>query len=599
MDDQPYEGKRRNLLWLLVLLAVVLIWWMWRPPRDNGTFAADPLAETDPDDILLDLRDDVSDADVAAIERQYGIVLELVSRQSLDERFYRAHVDPARRDALIDALAKDPRVEIAEPDAEMHLVDVPDDAWKGYPNDPHYKYQWHMRQIGMPEAWRLADGDGVIVAVIDTGVAYEDHKKFHRVPDLAKTRFVKGYNFVDDNEHANDDHGHGTHVAGTIAQSTNNGVGVAGVAHGATIMPLKVLSRSGSGSVGAIADAIRYAADNDAKVINMSLGGRFGSKTLARAVKYAHDKGVVVVCAAGNDGSGRVSYPAAYPGAIAVAATQFDEATTFYSNWGKEIDVAAPGGNTQVDQNQDGMPDGVLQNTIAIGDPTKNGYFPFMGTSMAAPHVAGVAALVVSQGVTDPAAVEKILKETARAPGGKNKMDSKRYGAGIVDAAAAVKKARAGKNGHAFLLGLALVAAVAGTARRRLGAGMLVGATVGAGGLFFLPYLGALGASASSLPVVSMLTRGFPSWDLAILGPGGHGNALFFSALAPLALVGLAYGVPRARGFLAGFAIGVAGHLAFHAVAPVADIRWMILDPVWLAANALACVALAILVLRR
>src|SRR5215475_12261626 len=120
---------------------------------------------------------------------------------------------------------------------------------------------------------------------------------------------------------------------------TNNGIGVAGIARNVRIMPLKVLSGSGSGSIGGIADAIRYAADHGAKVINMSLGGRFRSKILERAVKYAHDKGVVVVCAAGNDGSRRVSYPAAYPGAVAVAATQFDEKTTFYSNFGKEIDI--------------------------------------------------------------------------------------------------------------------------------------------------------------------------------------------------------------------------------------------------------------------
>src|SRR5262249_17710685 len=396
-------------------------------------------------------------------------------------------------------------VEAAEPDAMYQLIDnvggasatqavpPPDDPqWKGYPNDPQYKYQWHLVQIGMPEAWKLADGDGVIVAVIDTGVAYENFKKFHQVPDLAQTKFVKGWNFVADNEHADDDHGHGTHVAGTIAQSTNNGIGVAGVAPGATIMPLKVLSASGSGSVAAIADAIHYAADHGAKVINMSLGGRFGSKVLAKAAKDAHDKGGVVVCAAGNDGSGHVSYPAAYPGAVAVAATQYDETTTFYSNFGPEIDVAAPGGNTQVDQNGDGMPDGVLQNTIVVGDPTQDGYFPFMGTSMASPHVAGVAALIVGEGVTDPDAVEKILEETARKPKG-GKMDAIRYGAGIIDAPGAVDKARADGGAWQLALGLLVAGAVLSQARRRAGIAAgplyLVGALVGAGGLFFLPAL--------------------------------------------------------------------------------------------------------------
>src|SRR5262249_51027688 len=350
--------------WLLVLLAIVLIWIFWRPPEDNGrttTVAADQLGAA-ADEIIVDFSDADGDGRVAEVGRLVGVDFQLVSSQAVHERLYRAHVDPARRDAVLAKLAALPDVEAAEPDATYQLIDgTPgirplddeNDQWKGYPNDPQFKYQWHLVQIGMQEAWKYADGSGVIVAVIDTGVAYENWKKFHQVPDLAQTKFTKGYDFVANNEHADDDHGHGTHVAGTIAQSTNNGVGVAGVAPGATIMPLKVLSASGSGSVAGIADAIHYAADHGAKVINMSLGGRFGSKVLAKAVKYAHDKGVVVVCAAGNDGSGHVSYPAAYPGAVAVAATQYDETTTFYSNWGKEIDIAAPGGNTQVDQNGD------------------------------------------------------------------------------------------------------------------------------------------------------------------------------------------------------------------------------------------------------
>src|SRR5206468_5695087 len=122
------------------------------------------------------------------------------------------------------------------------------------------------------------------------------------------------------------------------------------------------------------------------------------------------------VAAAGNDGRGRVGFPARAPGVIAVAATQFDEKTTFYSNWGSEVDIAAPGGNTRVDQNGDGRPDGVLQHTIVPNDITHTDYLWFMGTSMASPHVAGVAALVVSAGVRRPEAVEQILLATARKP---------------------------------------------------------------------------------------------------------------------------------------------------------------------------------------
>ena len=615
MSNEPTQRKGRGYIWLLVLLAVLLIWWFWKPPADNGhvTAVSDDIS-VKADEIIVDFADADGDARVAEVGRELGVDFALVSSQARNERLYRAHVEPGRRDAVLARLATLPDVEAAEPDAMYALIDgkeataaavpPPDDPqWKGYPNDPQYKFQWHLGQIGMPDAWKLADGDGVIVAVIDTGVAYENWKKFHQVPDLAETRFVKGWNFVADNEHADDDHGHGTHVAGTIAQSTHNGIGVAGVAPAASIMPLKVLSASGSGSVAGIADAIHFAADNGAKVINMSLGGRFGSKVLANAVKYAHDKGVVVVCAAGNDGSGRVSYPAAYPGSVAVAATQYDEATTFYSNWGKEIDVAAPGGNTQVDQNGDGMPDGVLQNTIVIGDPSKDGYFAFMGTSMASPHAAGVAALIVGQGVTDPDAVEKIMKDSARPPKS-GKADRDHYGAGIIDAPGAIKKAHSETGSWSLGLGLLLAGGIAAHARRRggaiaLGPLYLGGVLMGASGFFFLPYLS---ETLAHLPVFSTLVQPFPSWDMSLLGVAGHGNPLFFSALAPLGLLAVGYSVPRLRGPLAGFAIGVAASLLFTMASGTTRLLWLPglhLGTFWLLANALGAAWLGYIAIRR
>jgi serine protease len=581
-EQQPKRGGVGRFLWIFVLLAIVVLWWYFRPEADPGaTLAAEQAdaaaAATDPDDILVDLKDDVTPQAIAALERDAGIQLALVDDTAAATKLYRAHVPPAQRDAIVARLKLRPEVEIAEPDAQVMLspeemeVRAPlvEPTHEGFPNDPQYKFQWHLKQIGMPQAWKLADGNGVIVAVLDTGVAYEDYKNFHLLPDLKGITFVDPYDFVTNTKHANDDHGHGSHVTGTIAQVTNNGIGVAGVARNVRIMPLKVLSGSGSGSVGGIADAIRYAADKGAKVINMSLGGAFPSAVLKKAVAYAHGKGVTVVCAAGNESRGRVGYPAAYPGAIAVSATQFDEATTFYSNWGKDVDIAAPGGNTRVDQNGDGMPDGVLQNTIAIGDPTKDDYYGYMGTSMASPHVAGVAALVVGEGVTDPDRVEKVLKDSARKPVNQT-YTSERYGAGIVDAPAAVLKARASTGGYQLGLGLLMAGAVAASARRRglgvrLGPSYLVGVLVGASGLFFLPYLA---PGLSSEPVVHALTHGLPSWDLSVLGVAGHGNAVFFSALVPLVALAIGYGVPRARAPLAGLAVGVAAHLAFFAVLP-------------------------------
>ncbi|MFO0656138.1 MAG: S8 family peptidase [Polyangia bacterium] len=416
-------------------------------------------------DLVVDLDDRVDDLTVRVLARRYGVRFVADSSYVGHDRIYRVFIDKtgdqaSRLSSLLRALRHDPLVEAA--DLEL-LYQIPETAPgaltsddragripassespkpadrdgkpRFQPSDPKYRYQWHLDQINMPEAWMLSRGQGVTVAVIDTGVT--------KVEDLHGTELVPGWNFVNDNPDAQDDHGHGTHVAGTIAQTTDNGIGVAGVAPHARIMPIKVLSGSGSGSVAGIAEGIRWAADHGAQVINMSLGGPFNSPVLANAVRYAHDHGVVVVCAAGNDGRGRVSYPAANRGAIAVAATQFDETTTFYSNWGKEITIAAPGGNTRIDQNGDGVPDGVLQNTIVPGDISRQDYLGFMGTSMASPHVAGVAALVVSQGVRDPDAVAKILKQTARRPVHYRGSHDNHYGAGIVDALAAVLEARA------------------------------------------------------------------------------------------------------------------------------------------------------------
>ncbi len=618
-DTTAKESKSR-FLWLLILIAVVALWWWYRPEAEQTQAqlpSADDVAAVarfgDPDDVIIDLKDSASPA---AIEHDLGLQLALVdlSGEAAATKLYRAHVDPARRDAILATLAARADVEIAEPDGlislspdEMVRTAAPVPATEpGFPNDPQYKYQWHLNQIGMPEAWKLADGNGVIVAVLDTGVGFEEYGKFHELPDLKGITFVEPFDFITNTKHASDDHGHGSHVTGTIAQVTNNGIGVAGIARNVKIMPLKVLSGSGSGSVAGIADAIRYAADHGAKVINMSLGGPMPSNVLKKAVKYAHDKGVTVVCAAGNDGSGRVGYPAAYDGAVAVSATQFDESITFYSQYGKALDIAAPGGNTRVDQNGDGQPDGVLQNTLDPSDGSKNGYYAYMGTSMASPHVAGVAALVVGEGITDPKMVEEVLKSSARKPTDQ-KYDVKKYGAGIVDAPAAVKEARTQGGGFQLGLGLLMAGAVAASVRRRgvrIGWTYLAGVVVGSSGLFFLPMIA---PALSSAPIIYTLTHGLPSWDLSILGPVAHGNALFFSAAIPLALLVVCYGMPRARAPLAGLAIGVAAHLAFFAAVPWMPVHVPMFVPIlggtlpalWLVANVVACLGLARLALRR
>ncbi len=348
---------------------------------------------------------------------------------------------------MVERFRRDPNVEYAEPNYIAYAF------WVPVPNDPYYKYQWHMDNpiyggINTEEAWQLTSGDpSVIVAVIDTGVAYEDYTQtvgwrkvnYYRAPDLAQTSFVPGYDFVNDDTHPNDDNSHGTHVTGTIAQSTNNGIGVVGVAFSCSIMPVKVLNKYGSGTYADVADGIRFAADKGAKVINLSLGGSSDSATLKDAVAYAYNKGATIVCASGNDGSpDTISYPAAYDDyCIAVGATRYDEAVTYYSNRGPSLDLVAPGGDLNVDQNGDGYADGVLQQTF--GNTTNDwGYWFYEGTSMAVPHVSGVAALLISYRVASTPDEVKVALQSTAEDHGLTRWDPE-YGWGLVDAYAALK----------------------------------------------------------------------------------------------------------------------------------------------------------------
>jgi serine protease len=608
--------------------AAALVGVLWHGPRTRATDtkvaaqgAEQPAAGTR---LVVDFRDDIS---TRALEAN-GYVEIPVSDYSLRDRLYAIDFPTiAEAEAARAKLAADPDVESVDYDAVATLP--PDEATvlagdsmeaecgvaagtarpAGEPNDPCFRYQWHLRQLGLPDAWKLGTGKGVVVAVIDTGVT--------KVADLARTKFVPGYNFLANNANADDDHGHGTHVAGTIAQSTNNGLGVAGVAPDVAIMPLKVLSARGSGSVAAIAQSIRWAADHGANVINMSLGGPSPIGTMASAIKYARGKGVVVIAAAGNDGKGRVGYPARYPGVIAVAATQFDESTTFYSNWGPEIDIAAPGGNVRVDQNGDGKPDGVLQHTIVPSNISKTDYLWFMGTSMATPHVAGVAALIIGAGVRKPEAVEELLLETARKPKSKTRgaeaglapaasarIDD-HYGAGLVDAGAALRKARGGRG--AGELGLACAFALLGITRlrrrggvERLGLSFVLALVAGSSGLFALPFV--LPAwIADHHAVVDAVSSGFTLGVANALGPAGASNPIVWSAVAPLGLIVLLYGVARFRPALAGFTFGVAGTLLFAAISGVVDVSYVpgFLDRAWLAGHAAIAALFATAVIRK
>ena len=351
----------------------------------------------------------------------------------------------------------------AVPDYRAHAagVFIPNDPGIGGAPTDWEQLQWNFVGpfgVNAPEAWAnvAADGApggrGVIVAVLDTGVAYANRGRFRRSPDFSRYEFVKGYDFVAHNPHPNDHNGHGTFVASTIAESTNNHFGLTGLAYGVRLMPVRVLNSQGEGDASTIAEGVRFAVNHHAQVINLSL--EFASEVTAsdipeliEALRYARRRGVVVVAAAGNEGHAAIAYPARAPDVIAVGATTEHGCLANYSNDGTGLTLVAPGGGADADLPGDPNchpeePSGrdVFQMTFTGPSPRRFG-FPsgYEGTSMASPHVAATAALIIASGVLghhpSPAQVVARLRATARALGGPS--DSRLYGAGLVNAAAA------------------------------------------------------------------------------------------------------------------------------------------------------------------
>lgn len=290
----------------------------------------------------------------------------------------------------------------------------------GDPNDTYYGNQWGLKNaqdhdIDAPEAWDIyTGGSNITIAVIDTGVDL-DH------PDL-QAKIVTGKDFVNNDSLADDDNGHGTHVAGIAAASGNNGIGIAGVSWGAKVMPLKILNSFGNGSTADLAEAIIYAANNGAKVINMSLGASCGSgwPDVEEAVNYALGKGVLLVAASGNNYSTPVLCPGAINGVVAVGATDSNDNRPSYSTYGTALDVSAPGSG--------------IYSTYFNGN-----YTSLTGTSMASPHVAGLAALLWSFApAMSYSEVESLIEQTADDLGTVGKDNY--YGYGRINAQRALER---------------------------------------------------------------------------------------------------------------------------------------------------------------
>jgi serine protease len=458
--------------------------------------------------------------------------------------------------------------------------DVPKKSNSVIPNDPLYPQQWNLHSIGAETAWAATRGKDVTVAIIDTGIA--------KVPDLNDERFVDGYDFINDETNASDDQGHGTHIAGTIAQNTNNGYGAAGIASEVRLMPLKVVTVGGTATAADIAEAIRLAADNGADVINLSLAGSGYSRLMQQSIDYAYRKGLTIVAAAGNSNQNAVSYPARYHHVLAVSALDIGAKRAFYSNFGAGVDISAPGGWVTSEKPMGG----IVQNTFDI--KTKEAMFaPYQGSSFAAAHVSGSVALLKSLQKLEPDQIEAVLAASSR----KVASDPlNELGSGQLDLGAAVKLVQAKQipqlsflrwvNNQGYLgsylwvdpdsvadgkrvwmllgaLGLALLWRLKYAIRWN--GWLLLGLVLSSSGLFFLQGLHFYGAPhwlfrlfGSALPEVGTVAQGVSALD-----------PISTSVLLPGALWLLLYRLERPRWFAIGVAIGmVPGLLGYIWPAP-------------------------------
>ncbi len=341
-----------------------------------------------PGEVLVKFRPGAPDAEVAAAHRQAGGE----PRETIPGIDVQAvRVPPGREHVAVEIYRRNPNVLFAEVNGFYSAVQA---TWT--PNDPLFGQQWQYPKISAPEAWNITQGSsGVAIAILDTGIDQSHEDLWSKIQE--------NVNFTDSRT-VDDRYGHGTHVAGSAAALTNNGKGVAGTCPNCVLYNVKVLADNGSGAWSWIANGIVWAADNGAKVINMSLGSSSGSSTVEAAVNYAWSKGVVLVAAAGNSNTSSPFYPASYANVIAVAATDQNDNKASFSNYGAWVDIAAPG--VSILSTAPDHPNKIWGKAVKYGT--------LSGTSMASPHVAGVAGLVWSTGrCTDNSCVRDRIETNA------------------------------------------------------------------------------------------------------------------------------------------------------------------------------------------
>ena len=421
---------------------------MFKPVHARDGFGIASVRPPDPDSprarerrsqLIVQFREQAQERDVARVAREAGAAR--VKRSAFGNRYL---VDLDAGFTMGEAMRRfgtAPEVDYVEVNGPVHAFFKP--------NDLAFEVQWNFRMIEAERTWDIQKGDpSVVVAVLDTGIAFEDFGPYRKAPDFGGTVFVQGRDIVNEDDHANDDNFHGTHVASTIAEATDNTLGATGLAFRCALMPVKVLDENGDGSFFEVAEGIDFAARNSSvKIINLSLGGDGNSNTVRAAIDRAVAAGITVVAAAGNDGRGTVSFPAALPNVIAVGAIDGRKQKAPYSNFGTELDLVAPGGDNRRDDTgpngvPDGRPDGILQQTLDPDSAERGifndfGYFFVTGTSQATPHVAALAALLYQQGITNPTAIKAAMEQTAEDLGASGRDDT--FGNGLIRPSIALK----------------------------------------------------------------------------------------------------------------------------------------------------------------